>query len=94
MAPEAGDSTGEASRARAELLEPPRKLLQACIDALHRALGEMLDPFGKDALCFAGEALDGKIELATEPLRGFLPRGAKGAFELLRGRLGMARCFS
>src|SRR5689334_12216173 len=89
LASEAGDSTGGGSGPRAELFQSARKLLEPSVDALHGAVREMLDAFGEYALCFAREALDGEIELPTEPLRGFLARRSEGTFELLRGRFGM-----
>ena len=78
------------SGASAELVQPARELLEAGVNALDRVLRQVLDPLREHVFRIACEALDGEVELAPEPLRSFLPSGAKRRVELLRSRFGVA----
>ncbi len=72
-------------------LEPGAQSGEAILDALRGVVADVVQPLGEHSLGLAREALDGQIELAAQPARGRLARGADRRVELLRRGLGVAR---
>ena len=80
-----------AQRLVALAVEAAAEPCEARLDALDRRVRDVIDALGEHALGLAGEPLDGEVELAAEPARRLLARGADRRVELLRGRLRVAR---
>src|SRR5262249_31960609 len=70
-----------------ERVEPGR---EPPLDLLHRTARDRVDALGEDAVGLAREALDREVELAPQPPRRLLARGADRGLELHGGRLGVA----